>query len=243
MLDENAGRIIDYVLGSQAYKKYAFSNKPDLKAHAALVRTAAAEGMVLLKNNNSTLPLKNEKKMAAFGNTSYGFIAGGTGSGDVNEAYTISLVQGLTEAGYQLDEAVKNAYGSHLDDYNKKHPKGNMFQEFMKPTPPAPELVLDNNLFNQKAGETDIALITIGRNAGEGRDRKTENDFYLSETEKTLIKNVAAAYHAKGKKVIVIINAGGVIDVASWRDDADAILLTWQGGQEGGNAVADILKW
>jgi beta-glucosidase len=229
VLDENAGRIIDYVLGSQAYKKYAFSNKPDLKAHAALVRRAAAEGMVLLKNNNSTLPLKNEKKMAAFGNTSYSFISGGTGSGDVNEAYTISLVQGLTEAGYQLDEAVKNAYGSHLDNYNKEHPKGNMMQEFMKPTLPAPELVLDNNLFNQKAGETDIALITIGRNAGEGRDRKTENDFYLSETEKSLIKNVAAAYHAKGKKVIVIINAGGVIDVASWRDDADAILLTWQG--------------
>ena len=242
ILNENAGRIIDYVLGSQAYKKYAFRNKPDLKAHAALVRTAAAEGMVLLKNNSSTLPFKNGKKMAAFGNTSYSFIAGGTGSGDVNEAYTISLVQGLTEAGYQLDEVVKNAYSSHLDNYNKEHPKGNMFQEFMKPTPPAPELVPDNSLFLQKAGETDIALITIGRNAGEGRDRKTENDFYLSEPEKSLIKNVAAAYHAKGKKVIVIINAGGVIDVASWRDDADAILLTWQGGQEGGNAVADIVS-
>jgi beta-glucosidase len=242
VLDQNAERIIAYVLGSQAYKKYAFSNKPNLKAHAALVRTAAAEGMVLLKNNSNTLPLKDAKKITAFGNTSYSFIAGGTGSGDVNEAYTISLVQGLTEAGYQLDEAVKNAYSTHLDDYNQKHPKGNMFQEFMNPTPPAPELVLDDNLFNQKAGETDIALITIGRNAGEGRDRKTENDFYLSDAEKALIKNVAAAYHARSKKVIVIINTGGVIDAASWRDDVDAILLAWQGGQEAGNAVTDILS-
>lgn len=242
VIDENAERIINYILGTQSFKKYAFSNKPDLKAHAALVRTAAAEGIVLLKNHSNTLPLKNAKKIAAFGNTSYSFIAGGTGSGDVNEAYTISLVQGLTEAGYQLDEAVKNAYSTYLDDYNKKHPKGNMFQEFMNPTPPAPELVLDDNLFNQKAGETDIALITIGRNAGEGRDRKTENDFYLSDAEKTLIKNVAAAYHGRGKKVIVIINAGGVIDVASWRDDVDAILLAWQGGQEAGNAVTDILS-
>lgn len=242
VIDENAERIVNYILGTQSFKKYAFSNKPDLKAHAALVRTAAAEGMVLLKNNSNTLPLKNAKKIAAFGNTSYSFIAGGTGSGDVNEAYTISLVQGLTEAGYQLDEAVKNAYSAHLDDYNKKHPKGNMFQEFMNPTLPAPELILDDNLFNQKAGETDIALITIGRNAGEGRDRKTENDFYLSDAEKALIKNVAAAYHTRGKKVIVIINAGGVIDVAPWRNNVDAILLAWQGGQEAGNAVTDILS-
>ena len=242
ILNANAERIVNYILNSQAYKKYAFSNKPDLTSHAALVRTAAADGMVLLKNNSNTLPLKNSSALAVFGNTSYNFIAGGTGSGDVNEAYTISLVQGLTNAGYKLDEEVKNAYTAHLADYNVKHPRKNFFQEIMDPTPPAPELPETKEMLEKKAGETGAAIITIGRNAGEFRDRKKDDDFYLSAAEKELIKNVSVAYHTKGKKVIVIINAGGVIDVASWKDDVDGILLAWQGGQEAGNAVADILS-
>lgn len=241
ILDENAARITDYVLNSQAYKKYVFSNKPDLAQHAKLVRTAAAEGMVLLKNNDA-LPLKKTIKVAAFGNTSYSFIAGGTGSGDVNEAYTISLVQGLTNAGFTLDEQIKTAYTTYLDEYNTNHPKKGFMQEIMNPTPAAPEFDAYKKMLVKKAEETDVALITIGRNAGEFRDRQKDNDFYLSDAEKTLITSVAAAYHTNGKKVIVIINAGGVIDVASWRNEADAILLAWQGGQEAGNAVADILS-
>jgi beta-glucosidase len=243
VLDENAERIVNYILGTQAYKNYAFSNKPDLKANAVVARTAAADGIILLKNEATALPLTHKiKKIAAFGNTSYDFISGGTGSGDVNEAYTISLVQGLNNAGLKVDEEIKKLYDDYLGDYKIKHPKKSMIEEFMNPTPPPAELTLDNNLFTKKAAESDIAIITIGRNAGEGMDRKTVNDFYLSETEKTLIKNVVTAFHAKKKKVVIIINAGGVIDVASWRDDADAILLAWQGGQESGNAVADVLS-
>lgn len=242
VLDENAERIVNYILGSRAYQKYAFSNKPDLKAHAGLVRSAATEGMILLKNEYNTLPLQNNMTVAAFGNTSYAFIAGGKGSGDVNEAYTVSLVEGLESAGYKLDEKVKAAYTGYLDEYNKKNPKKGFIQELMNPTPPAAELDGYKELVQARAGETDAAIITIGRNAGEFFDRKKEGDFYLDEKETDLIKSVAAAYHAKGKKVIVIINAGGVIDVASWRDEVDAILLAWQGGQEAGNAVADILS-
>lgn len=242
ILDQNAERIVDYILGSPAYKNYAYSNKPNLAEHAALVRSAAAEGMILLKNNNQALPLKNNSRLAAFGNTSYAFIAGGTGSGDVNEAYTISLVQGLQNSGYTLDEDIKNLYNNYLDDYNSKHPKKGFIQEIMNPTPAAAELESYKSILEKKSASTDAALITIGRNAGEFRDRKKENDFYLSTAETNLIKEVAAAYHAKGKKVIVIINAGGVIDIASWSHEADAILLAWQGGQEAGNAVADILS-
>jgi beta-glucosidase len=243
VLDENAERIVNYIVGSQSYKKYAFSNKPDLKAHAAIARSAAADGMVLLKNEARALPLgKNIKNIAAFGNTSYDFISGGTGSGDVNEAYTISLVQGLSNAGYHANDDLKNVYSDYLADYKTKHPKKGFFQEFMNPTPPAPEFTVDNTLLAKLAAESDIALITIGRNAGEGRDRKVENDFNLSDVEIASIKNVAVAFHAKNKKVIVILNIGGVIETASWRENADAILLSWQPGLEAGNAVADILS-
>ena len=242
ILNENAERIIKYVLGTQSFSKYAYSNKPDLKAHAAIARTAASEGMVLLKNDSNTLPFASAKNIAAFGNTSYDFISGGTGSGDVNEEYTISLVQGLANAGYVVDEAMKTLYTTHITNYKTAHPKKGFFQEFMNPTPPAPELSVDENLFATKAAEADIALITIGRNAGEGADRKVENDFNLSTAEQELIKKVADAFHAKNKKVIVVLNVGGVIEVASWRDKVDAILLSWQPGLEAGNAVADVLS-
>lgn len=242
ILNQNAERIVNYILGSPAYKKYNFSNQPNLTEHAGLVRSAAAEGMILLKNVGQTLPLSTRTKLAAFGNTSYSFIAGGTGSGDVNEAYTISLVQGLQNSGYTLEDEMLKAYSSYLDDYNSKHPKKDFFTEIMNPTPAAPEFTGYSDLLTKETELTDAALITIGRNAGEFRDRKKENDFYLSPAETSLIKEVAAAYHAKGKKVIVIINTGGVIDIASWSNEADAILLTWQGGQEAGNAVADLLS-
>lgn len=242
MLDENAARIVDYVLGSQAYKKYAFSNKPDLKAHAAIARNAAAAGMVLLKNEGTTLPVTAAKNIAAFGITSYDFVSGGTGSGDVNEAYTVSLVQGLVNAGYKLDAEVTTAYTSYVTAEKAKQPKKTFFEEFMNPTPRIPEMEISDALLTDKAATADIALITIGRNAGEGSDRKVANDFNLKEAEVNLIDKVSKAFHAKNKKVVLIINAGGVIETARWRDKVDAILLAWQPGMEAGNAVTDVLS-
>jgi beta-glucosidase len=238
VLDENASRVLNYILESPSYKKYHFSNQPDLKAHAATARIAAAEGMILLKNNNNTLPFNGPKKIAAFGNTSYDLISGGTGSGDVNEAYTVSLAEGLQNAGYTVDNELKNAYEQFIKEEKANQPKKRFFFEL---SPSLPEMNTDENLLNRKASEADIALITIGRNSGEFQDRKKGNDYYLSDAEKQLIKKVAAVFHAKGKKLVVILNIGGVIDVTAWRDDADAILLTWQGGQEAGNAIADLL--
>lgn len=243
VLNENAERMVNYILATPAFKKYAFSNKPDLKAHAALARIAAADGMVLLQNNNSALPVaKTAKTIAAFGITSYDFVSGGTGSGDVNEEYTISLVQGLANAGYKLDESFTTTYQNYVAAEKAKQPKKNFFEEFMNPTPRINEMEIAADVFSNKATEDDMALITIGRNAGEGSDRKVENDFNLKQAEVDLINNVSNAFHAKGKKVVVIVNAGGVIETASWRDKVDAVLFAWQPGLEAGNAVADVLS-
>lgn len=243
IIDENVERMLNIIIQSPTFKGYKFSNTPDLKKNAALSRMAATEGMVLLKNNDNALPLNiKTKSIALFGNNGYDLIAGGTGSGDVNKAYTVSLEEGLSNAGFRIDQGLKLVYADYLKSEKIKHPKKGFFEEFMNPTPPITELPAEINLINKKATETDIAIIAIGRNAGEGRDRKLEGDYYLNETEKELIKNVAAAFHAQHKKVIVVLNTGGVIDVMQWRDAADAVLLAWQPGMEGGNAMADIIS-
>jgi beta-glucosidase len=243
ILNENAERVLTLIFKSAAFKNYKFSDKPDLKKDARISRTTAEEGMVLLKNKNKALPFsKNTHNIALFGINGYELISGGTGSGDVNKAYTVSLMQGLFNAGYAVDADIKNVYTNYLNAEHTKHPKKSFFEEFKNPTPPISEFVADNHLINQKAAETDIAIIAIGRNAGEGRDRKSDNDFNLSDTEKALIKNVTDSYHSQNKKVIVVLNIGGVVEVASWRDQVDGILLAWQPGLEGGNAIADLLS-
>jgi beta-glucosidase len=243
VLDENVAGILNIILKSPAFKKYKFSNSPDLKKDAQVSRNAAAESMVLLKDNDQALPInKSVHSIALFGYRSYELIAGGTGSGDVNKAYKISLAQGLTNAGYQLADDVKEVYTNYFTSEKAKQPKKNFFEEFMNPTPPIPELVADDNLISKNAAAADVAIITIGRNAGEGSDRKMDGDYYLSDAEKTLMKNVVDAFHAQHKKVIVVLNIGGVIDMNSWKDLPDAILLAWQPGLEGGNAMADILS-
>ncbi len=240
ILNQNCERILNIILESPAYKKFLYNNKPDLKANAIVARSAATEGMILLKNESNSLPLSiSVKKIAAFGNTSYDFISGGTGSGDVNEAYTVSLVEGLKNSGYEVDDELQDSYGKFIAELKSKAPKKKFFFELPAPLP---EMNITEQMLMKKVTETDVAFVTIGRNAGEFQDRKTDNDYYLSEAEKQLIKNVSAAYHAQNKKVIVILNTGGVVDVSSWRNDVDAILLAWQGGQEAGNAVADILS-
>ena len=103
-------------------------------------------------------------------------------------------------------------------------------------------MTVSNDLIQKAALQSSIAIISIGRNAGEGNDRKVVDDYTLTEKELTLIKNVSAAFHANNKKVVVVLNIGGVVDVAKWRNDVDGILLAWQPGLEGGNAMADIIS-
>ena len=239
ILNENVERVLNYILESPSYKGYKNSDKPDLVQHANLSRAAATEGMILLKNNNAALPLQSVKTLAVFGNTSYDIIAGGTGSGDVNKAYSVSLLKGLANAGYTVEKELKSVYETYIADAKAKRPKPKFFFELV---PPVPEQNLPADLLQKEANTTDAAIITIGRNAGEGADRQVDNDFNLSPVEKELIKSVSEAFHAKGKKVIIVLNIGGVIETASWKEDPDAILLAWQPGMEAGNAIADVLS-
>jgi beta-glucosidase len=240
ILDRNVERILNVVLLSPRFKKYKYSDKPELKSHAEVTRQAAAEGMVLFKNANGALPFGPVvKNIAAFGNTSYEIITGGTGSGDVNEAYSVALSDGLKNAGYKLNDDLQMLYSSYLKLTKAGRPQG---RGFMNSSRPIEELNLNQNIIDGMASSSDAAIITIGRNSGEGSDRtNTKGDFLLSDAEQQLIKSVSAAFQAKGKKAVVILNIGGVLETASWRDLPDAILLAWQAGQETGNSIADIL--
>ena len=238
-LDVNVERILAMVANSRSQQAYAYSDAPDLASHAATARAAAAEGTVLLENDGSVLPLADEERnIAAFGATSYSFIAGGSGSGDVNEAYTVSLVQGLEEAGFEIDAQLAQAYTEYRTVEEAKLPEPEFFFELV---PLIPEMPLDRTAIERAAQTTDLALITIGRDSGEFQDREIDGDFDLTAAEQTMLADVAAAFRAERKKVIVILNIGNVIETASWREHADAIVLAWQGGQEAGHAVVDVL--
>jgi beta-glucosidase len=242
LLDANVERILRVVVEGPRFKGYRFLNKPDLEAHAGVAREAAAEGMVLLKNAGAALPLAPEtKSVAAFGNASYDTFSGGTGSGDVNEAYTVSLAQGLERAGYVVNADLQAVYASYLKLVKAGRPPAPVrgFSRYV----PIAELDVPGDLVSSMAALADVAIVTVGRNAGEGRDRtNTEGDFELTEGERRLVQQVSSAFQAKGKKAVVVLNTGGSMETASWRDLPDAILLAWQGGQEAGHAIADILS-
>jgi beta-glucosidase len=239
VLDRNVGVILDLVQRTPAFLGYARSDAPDLKAHAQVGREAAAEGMVLLRNSG-VLPLSAPAKLALLGNSSYSMITGGTGSGDVNEAYSISLLQGLQEAGLTPDATLAESYGRYIKEQEAKRPVPERPLPFMLP-PPIPEMTVPADEIARLAREADLALVTIGRNSGEFRDRKREDDFELSAAETAMLREVSKAFHSRKKKLVVVLNVGGVVETASWRELADAILLVWQPGQEAGYAVADVL--
>lgn len=205
-IDKSVKNILQLILKTPVYNGYKYSDTPDLKANAILSRKVAAEGMILLKNNQNTLPLKSDLGVALLGAASYNTIANGRGSGEVNKAYVTSVEQGLTNANYVVDSQSEIASADELAQSN------------------------------------DVAVITIGRNSVEGRDRKIENDYYLTSQERKLIKELSRAFHAKNKKVVVVLNVTSLVDLSDWQDDVDAVLLAWHPGMEAGNAIADVLS-
>ena len=239
-VDTSTKRILKLILTSKKMQRSIIRNNPDLKAHAQTAQQSATEGIVLLKNEN-TLPLQNKKNIALLGVTSYDFIAGGTGSGDVNEAYTVSLEEGLKNKGMEINKVIQKSFEAHKLANAKSFVKPEGMKAMFQPYNP-PQWIPTSEEIAQSVSSADLGIVTIGRNSGEGADRKEKDDFLLTSMEQQLIEMTCKAYHAAGKKVIVVLNIGGVIETASWKNLPDAIVLAWQGGQEGGNAVATILS-
>jgi beta-glucosidase len=238
-LDRNVRNMLNYIVRTPRFKGYQFSNKPDLKAHAAVARKAAGESIVLLRNEGA-LPLKGTEKVALYGVSSVDFVAGGTGSGDVNKAYVVNMVQGMENAGFTLDKGLVDFYNA-FQAYDKAQNaiSGSAFSWFSR-RKLTEQAIPDAGIANE-AKANDVAVVVLGRNAGEGADRKMMDDFELTAVERELLQKVSSSFHAAGKKVIVVLNVGGVIETNSWKNLVDAIVLPWSPGQEGANAVADVL--
>ena len=251
-VDRNVCHILEYIVKTPRFKGYKYSSKPDMKAHAQITRQSSAEGMVLLKNGTSpnpskggklTLPISDLKTVALFGVNSYDFFSGGLGSGAVNVPYVVDMVQGLKNIGVSTTPLLTEIYQNYVKYARAKlkADKNPMMWFLDQGQPKFDEIEISERCVAHEIKEADAAIITIGRQAGEGMDRQIEGEFNLTQQEKDMIFRVSDQFHQAGKPVIVIINSGSVMETASWRDRADAILCAWQPGQEGGNSVADVL--
>ena len=241
-VDRNVRRMLEYIVKTPRFRGYQFSNKPDLKAHALITRQSSTEGMVLLKNNG-VLPIKNLKTVALFGVNSYDFMSGGLGSGAVNVPYVVDMVEGLKNIGVSTTPLLTEIYQNYVK-YAKAKLKAdkNPLMWFLDTgTPKLDEIEISERCVAHEVKEADAAIITIGRQAGEGMDRQIEGEFNLTQQEKDMISRVSDQFRPMGKPIIVILNSGSVMETASWRDRVDAILCAWQPGEEGGNSVADVL--
>lgn len=239
-VDRAVTRILELVVRTPKFKGYKPSESPDLKAHAKVCKKVADEGVVLLKNNSAALPMSKDNEIALFGVTSYDFIAGGTGSGNVNRPYVVDLMSGLSNVGFRLEPELDAFYKDYMKAEALRCARINGDNKWFIDRERAIEVIPDE-LIAKAAANADDAVITIGRVFGEGKDRDYYHSYLLSEREKELISKVSDCFHEAGKKVTVILNVGGLVEMTSWQDKVDAIVLCWQPGQEGGNTVASVL--
>ena len=237
-LDQAVRRIMNIMLKTPTYRRYQYSNHPDLQAHAMVTRQAATDGMVLLKNDKKALPLGQEvKTVALFGTASYDLLVGGSGSGNVNRKYKVSLDEGLRNAGLQLEPTLAATYRQHTDAALSAAAKENFWT-----IPVAPEMPLTAQQVKAAIAHSDAAVLTISRMAGEGGDRKVaKGDYLLSDLEQQNLEMVCREAHAAHKPVVLVLNMGNIIDLTRASQLPDAILHAWMGGQEMGNSLADVL--
>ena len=209
--------------------------KLDLERYAVLARQATAEGCVLLENEGQALPLREGERVAVFGRMAFHYYKSGLGSGGlVNTRYVVGILDALKDCEeIRLDEKLMGIY----EDWIRENPfdEGQGWgrvpwcQKEMEVTDEMLECARDN----------DVSLVIIGRTAGEDQDNNAGPGSYcLTETEEDMIRRVCQA----SKRTVVVLNVGNIIDM-SWvkKYHPQAVLYAWQGGQEGGNGVVDVL--
>ena len=232
-------------------------------AHIALSRSASAEGIVLLKNENNALPLAKGERIALFGKATIEYIKGGGGSGDVHCPYVKNIYEGLLEKEYEDKVYITKPLVEFYREYVKKESVHVLTQEQinarwdivnnMESCTERDDMTYDtfaamhvteaevpDKILVHAASHADTAIITLSRFSAEGVDRRPiVGDYYLSDLEKNLIDRCCHVF----KKVIIVINSGAVIDCEYFADNEkiQAVLFAWQGGMEGGGALADVL--
>ena len=206
------------------------------EVYAGYARKAQAEGAVLLENRNGALPLAPGSRVALFGRSQFHYYKSGTGSGGmVNTEYVTGVREAILQRdAYVLAPSVEKAYEdwlpSHPFDPGRGWATEPWFQE---------EMVPEEELVREAAREADAAIVIIGRTAGEDKDNSpSPGSWYLTGQEETMLERVCAAF----ERTIVILNVGNIMDM-NWvqRFSPAAVLYVWQGGQEGGNGILDLL--
>ena len=205
-------------------------------AISALCREAGAEGIVLLRNENSALPVSDGETVSVFGRVQNDFFYVGYGSGgDVNAPYKTGFTEGLRSAGIKINEEL----ASYYKELCEKNPVDNGYWGHWPMSYDEPDIGVD--ICEKAAEKSDKAVVLIGRSSGEDRELKLEKGSYLlSDEEKILLDRVTSAFD----KVILLLNCGSIMDMSgidAYGDRISAIMYIWQNGMESGNAVADVL--
>ncbi len=208
----------------------------DPSAYSALARRTAAEGCVLLRNDGPVLPFSEGAKVAVFGRSQFNYYKSGTGSGGlVNTGHVPSITEGLELSGaVTVDAALKAEYEAWIVDHPFDVGQGWANEPWYQE-----EMPLTEETVSAAAGRNDAAVVILGRTAGEDKDSSAvEGSYLLAQAERDMLKAVCGKF----EKVAVVLNTGGTLDM-KWVEDyrPGAVMYVWQGGQEGGLAVADVL--
>ncbi len=228
-LDVCCFNILSMVAESATFRGLEMNTQVNFRDNGAVATDAAADGMVLLQNENAVLPLPEGTKVAVFGNSACNTFFGGAGSGGVSPKNSVTVFEGLSRCSVLtlVNQAGNPFVGCAQHDAED----------------PTKDIEVTVAYAEEMASAADVAIIVIGRNSAEGKDRRNlKGDFLLNDTEFAMITRLSEAFHAAGKKVVVLLNTGSPIEVASWQSRVDAILWIGYPGQGAGTAVTRVLS-
>ncbi|MCR5469199.1 MAG: glycoside hydrolase family 3 C-terminal domain-containing protein [Lachnospiraceae bacterium] len=209
----------------------------DEKKFAEVARRAVAEGVVLIKNDKDVLPLQSGAKVALFGRSQYNYYKSGTGSGGmVNTKYVIGIKEALqADKRFVLNEKLMQTYDAWIKDHPFDAGQGWASEPWYQE-----EMQITEDIAKEAASESDVAVVLIGRTAGEDQDNSSKKgSYYLTDDEELMLSNVAKAF----EKTVVLLNVGNTIDM-KWvkKYNPASVAYVWQGGQVGGLGVVDVLS-